>query len=256
MECGYSASLTSVWNEANVQMQPNLVDRSPIQLTLRRKRCTAPGFALHILLAATVVGQALLPANPAQAAGKRTDKREVEARQAFAAGRYQESLDLYAQLYADKVHPTYLRNIGRCYQNLQQPDKAINAFRDYLRQAKELSPAEKGEIDGYIAEMEAMKNQQEAAQASASSGAAALQTAPPPANPTIPPIDPNASTTTTLQLSNQIPEPPAQPTPFYKKGWFWGVVGVAVVGGVVGGLYAAGRFSKSSIGCSAPAGCY
>ena len=241
-------------NEANVQMQSNLVALSAIKKNNRRTRRPALVFGLHIVLAAAIVAQALLPANRAQAASKRTDKREVEARQAFAAGKYQEALDLYAQLYADKVHPTYLRNIGRCYQNLQQPDKAIHAFRDYLRQAKDLSPAEKSEVDGYIAEMEAMKKQQEAAQAGATIGTVQPQTAPPPAM--VPAVDPNASTTNTLQLSQQMPEPPAQPTPFYKKGWFWGVVGVAVVGGVVGGLYAAGTFSKSSIGCSAPAGCY
>ncbi|HEX7508824.1 MAG TPA: tetratricopeptide repeat protein [Polyangia bacterium] len=235
-------------------MQSNLVDLNPIKHPNRRTRQPAQVLALHLVLAAAIVAQALLSANPAQAASKRTDKREVEARQAFAAGQYQEALDLYARLYADKVHPTYLRNIGRCYQNLHQPDKAINAFRDYLRQAKDLAPAEKGEIDGYIAEMEAMKKQQEVAQMGSTIGAVQTQTAPPPA--TDPSVDPNASATNTLQLSNQVPEPPAQPTPFYKKGWFWGVVGVAVVGGVVGGLYAAGTFSKSSIGCSAPAGCY
>ena len=226
------------------------------RLETRRNRLPTAVLGLRILLVAAILGPTLVPANPVQAATKRVDKREVEARQAFAAGQYQEALDLYAQLYADSVHPTYLRNIGRCYQNLQQPDKAINAFRDYLRQAKELSPAEKGEIDGYIAEMEALKTRQEAAQASASSGAAASPTDQPPVKPMVPPVAPNAVTTNSLQLSNQVPAPPAQQTPFYKKGWFWGVVGVAVVGGVVGGLYAAGTFSKSSIGCSAPAGCY
>ena len=237
-------------------MQPTLDHRSLFKSTVRRNRRPAPVLALHILLAVALVGQALVQENPAQATGKRTDKREVEARQAFAAGHYQEALDLYAQLYADKVHPTYLRNIGRCYQNLQQPDKAMNAFHDYLRQAKNLSPAERSEIDGYIAEMEAMKKQQEATQAAATKPGAESPTAQPPANPMVAPVDPNASTANALQLSSQIPEPPAQPTPFYKKGWFWGVVGVAVVGGVVGGLYAAGTFSKSSIGCSAAAGCY
>jgi len=221
----------------------------------RRHRRPALVLALQVLLAAAIVGQALSQVTPAQAASKRADKREIEARQAFAAGQYQEALDLYAQLYADKVHPTYLRNIGRCYQNLRQPDKAINAFHDYLRQAKEIAPKERSEVEGYIAEMEAMKKQQEATQASATSGAVQPQT-PPPTQPMVAPVDPNPSTTNALQLSNQIPEPPAQPTPFYKKGWFWGVVGVAVVGGVVGGLYAAGTFSKSSIGCSAANGCY
>jgi tetratricopeptide (TPR) repeat protein len=241
-----------------VQTQPNQANPSPNRFSTRRSHRKGPLLVLHALLTTAIAAQALVPANQAQAAGKkRVDKREVEARQAFAAGQYQQALDLYAQLYADKVHPTYLRNIGRCYQNLQEPDKAINAFRDYLRQAKDLSSAEKSEIDGYIAEMEAMKTQQEAAgQASAASAAAAQQSAPPPANPTVAPVASNTPPTNTLQLSNPIPEPPAQPTPFYKKGWFWGVVGVAVVGGVVGGLYAAGTFSKSSIGCSAPAGCY
>jgi len=209
-----------------------------------------------MFLAVSILGQALPLSTPAQAASKRVDKREVDARQAFAAGKYQEALDLYAQLYADKVHPTYLRNIGRCYQNLQQPDKAINAFRDYLRQAKEVGAAERGEIDGYIAEMEAMKKQQEAAQFAAAQSAAQPQPSQLPSKPLVPSADPTSSDAQSLQLSNTLPTTPEQPTPFYKKGWFWGVVGVAVVSGVVGGLYAAGTFSKSSIGCSAAGGCY
>ena len=70
-------------------MQPNRIDFRPVKTTTRRNRRPAPVIALHILLAAAVVGQALLPANPAQAVSRRTDKREVEARQAFAAGKYQ-----------------------------------------------------------------------------------------------------------------------------------------------------------------------
>ena len=50
-----------------------------------------------------------------------TDPRELKAREDFAAGRYQQALDLFAKLYAEKLHPNYLRNIGRCYQNLGDP---------------------------------------------------------------------------------------------------------------------------------------
>jgi len=228
-----------------------------ICLETRRNRRTVWRLGLRILLVAAVLFPTLVPASPVQAATKRVDKREVDARQAFAAGQYQEALNLYAQLYADSVHPTYLRNIGRCYQNLRKPDKAINAFRDYLRQAKDATPVERREIEGYIAEMEAMKKDQEAAQAGTTSGAIQPQTTQPSAVPMVAPADHSAaSTETTVELSSQIPEPPPPATPFYKKGWFWGVVGVAVVGGVVGGLYAAGTFSKSSIACSAPGGCY
>jgi hypothetical protein len=59
-----------------------------------------------------------------------------------------------------------------------------------------------------------------------------------------------------VQIDQPLAPAPSEPTPFYKKAWFWSVVGVAVVGGVVGGLYAGGAFSKSSIPCSAPNGCY
>jgi tetratricopeptide (TPR) repeat protein len=212
---------------------------------------------LHAFFAAAVLGPVLSYPTAAAAAGKRTDKREIEARQAFAAGRYQQALDLYAELYAEKVHPTYLRNVGRCYQNLKQPDKAINAFRDYLRQAKDLPPNERAEVEAYIIEMETMKKQQDAeqeaaaraaAQQAAAQQAAAQQEAERAAAA-------QAAAAQAEQLTSQpAPLPAPEPTPFYKKGWFWGVVGVVVAAGVVGGLYAGGVFSKSS--CPASGGCY
>lgn len=205
-----------------------------------------------LLVAATLVSPLALQVQVAQAATKQTDKREIEARKAFAAGQYDRALDLYTQLYADKVHPTYLRNVGRCYQNLKQPDKAINAFRDYLRQAKDLKPGERKEVEDYIAEMEDLHKQQEAQQA-----AAAPAASPPPTVPPVPPVAPEAQTAgRTEQLTAQNPSEPPPPNPVYKRAWFWGVVGVAVVGAVVGGLYAAGTFSKSSIPCTAAGGCY
>ncbi len=205
--------------------------------------------ALHLALATGTLGVVVAPSGPIHAA-KRTDKREIEARQAFAAGQYQQALDLYAELYADKVHPTYLRNIGRCYQNLKQPEKSINAFRDYLRQARRVSAAERAEVEGYIGEMEALQKQQAAEAAAA---------APPPApepQPTLPIVPPVAPQHAVNVVEVQQPPPPAEPTPFYKKAWFWSVVGVAVVGGVLGGLYAGGVFSSDSkLPCTAADQC-
>src|SRR3954467_9650437 len=86
----------------------------------------------------------------------------MQASEAFGAGRYQEALDLFVKLYAEKLHPNYLRNIGRCYQNLGEPDKAISSFREYLRKAKGVTPEERAEIDGYIKEMEELKQQRSA----------------------------------------------------------------------------------------------
>src|SRR5262245_18844882 len=99
-----------------------------------------------------VVLSALVPAQSLAA----PDRRELQAREAFAAGRYQEALDIYAKLYAEKLHPNYLRNIGRCYQDMGQPERAISSFRDYLRKAR-VSADERKEIEGFISEMEELK---------------------------------------------------------------------------------------------------
>src|SRR3954469_8973217 len=86
--------------------------------------------AVCALLAALVAGSPAVEAAPAK------DKREMQAREAYAAGRYQEALDIFVKLYAETVHPNYLRNIGRCYQNLNEPDRALSSFREYLRKAR------------------------------------------------------------------------------------------------------------------------
>src|SRR3954469_17072651 len=83
--------------------------------------------------------------------------RELEAREAFATGKYQRALDLFGKLYAETLHPTYLRNIGRCYQYLGDPDRALISFRDYLHKARNVDPAERREVAGYIDEMEALR---------------------------------------------------------------------------------------------------
>src|SRR6185436_16782244 len=128
--------------------------------------------SLLLTLLLTLAGARLAWAQP-QAAS------EKQAREFFAVGKYSEALEIYGRLYAETAHPTYLRNIGRCYQNLGEPDKAISSFREYLRKAKKISKDEQAEIDGYIAEMEALKKQQ---------AVAAARPAPEPAPPP-PPVE-------------------------------------------------------------------
>ena len=120
------------------------------------------------------------------------DKREVEARADFAAGRYQQAIDLFARLYGETLNPIYLRNIGRCQQNLNQPQAAINAFREYLRKAKGMTADERAEIDGYIKEMEALLASRPAAPAPLPAGAPA-SASPPPVASAIPSGQPAAT---------------------------------------------------------------
>jgi hypothetical protein len=186
-----------------------------------------------VLLAVALIAAALT------ATAQSADTREIEARRAYAAGRYKEAVDLYSNLYATTLHPTYLRNIGRCYQNLEEPQLAIKSYQEYLRKAS-VTQAERREIDGFIAEMEALKQQQAAATPGPT------PTAPAPAVPTTPAAAPPAprsavvatpapsaaqSASSSVDLAAAAPEPEPASTPFYTRWWFWSVVGLAVAGG-------------------------
>jgi tetratricopeptide (TPR) repeat protein len=193
-------------------------------------RCRRWTLGLVLLAAATVALPAAL-----QAAPPRKNEREMRAREDFAAGRYREALDIYVKLYAEQLHPNYLRNIGRCYQNLEDPEPAISSFREYLRKAKNVTPAEHTEIEGYIAEMEQLKKKRAAASA--------------PKVETPPKSEPTTVATRPLTPTPPPPPPPdligheqpaAAEAPVYKRWWFWTIIGGAVAAGAVAVVLARG----------------
>jgi hypothetical protein len=175
---------------------------------------------------------------------------ELKAREAFAAGRYDEALDMFAKLYAQTLHPVYLRNIGRCHQKLRQPDQAIDKFREYLAKEKKIAPDERKEIEGYIKEMETLHDEQ------------AKQNNPPPnppptvVTPVTPPLPfnpyppPPPTTTSSAML---VAQPSPEEAPVYKKWWFWTGIGVVVAGTVVAVLVLSG--GKTMPACPAMATC-
>jgi len=150
----------------------------------------------------------------------------MKARTHFAAGEYKEALEIYARLYAETMHPTYLRNIARCHQNLGNPDKAISSFREYLRKAHDLTPDQRKEIEGYIAEMEHLKQSKEK---SAEPAAAPPPAAPPPAAPPAETTQPLVGPPTVTATGTTGDDGGA----FYTRAWFWGVVAGVVAAGVV-----------------------
>jgi tetratricopeptide (TPR) repeat protein len=172
----------------------------------------------------------LLLAAPLRAAD---DPREVEGRAQFAKGEYQKALDLYATLFAETNDPLFLRNIGRCYQKLRMPDKAIEAFHEYVRRSPRLKPSEQTEIDGFIKEMEELKRAQE-------------KTSPPPPPPDLrarEPLPPPASAPPSAVVS-ELPPPEAQPV--YTRWWFWTAAAVVAAGAVVTAVALSG--SSTNVG--------
>jgi hypothetical protein len=189
-----------------------------------------------------VLVMVLALAGAAQAAAPKEEKKAI---QSFAAGRYDEALESYAKLYADTLNPVYLRNIGRCHQKLKQPEKAIESFHDYLQKGKNISADETAEINGYIKEMEALRDEQ-ARQAAPPPGPAPVQPIPAAPPPGPPPGYTGQPSATPYPAPAYPPAPdqqpsgtlvaqpaPAQSEPVYAKWWFWTIVGAVVVGGVV-----------------------
>jgi hypothetical protein len=196
-----------------------------------------------------VVLGAVLIALLASATAHADHAGEMKAREAFAAGRYDQALEMFAKLYAETLHPVYLRNIGRCHQKMREPQKAIDAFQDYLAKEKKISADERAEIDGYIKEMIALREEQ-AQKSQAPAPVTPIQPTPtPPPGWTLAPPPASAPPPTwaapppgpapgpgpgdSTMLVAQPGPPPASSSPFYAKWWFWTIVGVVVVGGVV-----------------------
>jgi hypothetical protein len=212
-----------------------------------------------------VLGAVLVMVLALAGAAQAGPKEEKKAIQSFAAGRYDQALEIYAKLYADTLNPVYLRNIGRCHQKLKQPEKAIESFRDYLQKGKNISPDEKAEIDGYIKEMEALRDEQARQQQPATPVAPVppgpvqpIPAGPPPAGPGPSEAQPGYAAQPGVAPYPAAPPPgdqqpagtlmaqpaPAESQPVYTKWWFWTIVGAVVVGGVVTAVVLSGGTTK------------
>jgi hypothetical protein len=199
------------------------------------RRLSAPTW-----LCLAVAGALALGAARATAAA---DPRELKAREAFVSGQYKEALELFAKLYAETLHPVYLRNIGRCYQNLGDADNAVISFRDYLRKHKAITPDERKEVEGFIAEMEELKKQRSTTTAAAPEGS----TAPPKSTITpLPSAPDSAKWSGKPEALVTAPAGPAseESSPVYTRWWFWTIVAAVAVGAGLGIAAATGAFTK------------
>lgn len=75
------------------------------------------------------------------------NQKEKAALKACLAGDMKGGIELLAELYADTHDSTYIYNQARCYQQNNEPELALNRFREYLRKGPELSQKEKEALD-------------------------------------------------------------------------------------------------------------
>jgi len=218
-------------------------------LTTRLGRSAVAG-ALFVTLSVAVPSGARAAEHQASEVD---NQLEMKAREQFATGRYDEAIDTFAKLYAKSLNPVYMRNIGRCYQKKREPQKAIDQFQDYLAKTKsgknKISADERAEIEGYIKEMEALRDEQARAAAVPPPPVVPLTTAPVAAPPPAAPA-PTATPPAAMLTSAPAAE---ESHPLYTRWWFWTAIGVVVAGGVVAAVALSGGTSKPS--CTASGGC-
>ena len=182
----------------------------------------------------------------------------MKARESFAAGRYDEALEIFAKLYAETLNPIYLRNIGRCHQKLKQPDKAIDAFHDYLpRAARRSPPTRRRRSTATSRRWRRCATSRRASSRRRRRRSLVAPVAPRPAafrrrsprgrRPVTPPSRPRLPGTRAAGhppgADQQQPRrhaggaaaapQPESSGPVYTRWWFWTIIGAAVVGGVV-----------------------
>jgi hypothetical protein len=196
----------------------------------RIARSLALATALAVSAGAAPVAQAQEQRGAVQ---PRQRDRERKAISAFAAGRYQDALEMYADLYADYHDPLYLRNIGRCHYKLKNLEKAITSFEDYLSKYKRITALETDEVQSWIKEMKD-----------------SLRPEPPPPEPAPPPPPPVQLTVKPEPVPpvNLVDRPPPRDDHHDRNVLLRKVgVGALIAGGalaVAGGAFMASSWSK------------
>lgn len=132
-----------------------------------------------------------------------------QGKAAFELGNFQEALGQYKTAYRIAPLPGFLFNIGQCHRNLGDLDKAVFAFRLYLRKRPEAPNREA--VLQLIKELERRIGERDRQQKK------------------VPVYLPESR-----PITERPQPPPPPPTPVYKRWWLWTLVGLAAGGAAVG----------------------
>jgi tetratricopeptide (TPR) repeat protein len=168
-----------------------------------------------------VRGQAPLP----PAAGDLSEVKQLvaKANALFQLGEFPQALALYKRAYETRALPSILFNIAQCYRQMNDHEKALFSYRNYLLTAP--GAPNRADVEAIITELEELVRKQRETKQKQPHEVAGGAEAPPSVLPR-----PELSAAARLQSG---PEP--TPAPVYKRWWFWTVIGVVVAGAAVGG---------------------
>jgi hypothetical protein len=156
-----------------------------------------------------VVAGVLLAALAARAespAEQEAKQHFLTGQKAFDAARWSDALAEFKASYALSKYPALIYKIALCHDQLGEPEAALAAYEQYLREDPQTQ--RRAGVEERIGRLERQL----------------AKPAPPRRVETPPPV-----ATPAVRVE-------AHTTPLYKKWWLWTIVGVAVAGGVAVGL--------------------
>jgi hypothetical protein len=181
----------------------------------------SPGLIVSLALIVTHVG--LESGAGAAGMSKKSTADAKKATQLYKQGNYEAASAIFAELSVDNPDmPVFVRNMGACYYYLRRPEPALSNLREYLHKKKDISPEDRAEVEGWIAEMDQLRQRGSALPpppspptAPTPAPAAATPPAPaavPAATPVISPTHVDVPATTSQAPANTVPGP-AMPPP-------------------------------------------
>jgi tetratricopeptide (TPR) repeat protein len=176
---------------------------------MRRSRSSSrPSRLARLLLVALVLLCRPLLAQspqPTDAADEAFGAHYRRAEDLYEAGRFGDSIQALRAAYAIKPLPRLLLNIGQLHLKLGQAREALEAYEAFLLKEPRLNEEVRATVEEGMAR------------------ARLLLIPPPPPPPTAPPPAPPSGA-----------RPSSPPPPLWRRGWFWGGVGLVAAGAAVG----------------------
>jgi hypothetical protein len=124
----------------------------------------------------------------------------------------------------------------------RHPAPAIEAFRAYLREARDLDAAERREIEGYIAEMQRLELSAAPPPPTAPTPATSPTSAAWPTSPAVTPDQTVSSGTSPPPTATATTAPRGSDTPpLTRQWWFWTALAVGLAAATTGVVIAATR---------------
>ena len=154
----------------------------------------------------------------------------------FNVGRFDEALVDYQAAYDAEPLPAFLFNIGQCYRNMGNYERAQFFFRRYT--ALDPRSPNRPAAERLIAEMERLSAERAAAESPATPAADNAPVTPPSLAAPAPPADQHPSLAAPATSVAEKAGDNGKRPPVYRRAWFWVAVSAVVVAGGVATAYA------------------